>query len=305
MRPDSAKLLQPSRRAKPRQQVAAVCYRIRKRGIEFLLVQTRNGRWIFPKGGAESGLTHAQSAALEAFEEAGVHGRIETTAFARYFRRKSDSGANGGNELDEGHAVIAYLCEVSRLERSQEADRKPTWFSAERAKQRLREKRSPEFGAELGRVVDRALMRIHRLHSVIHETPHSMHREALRKVRFEALEAGHLHDDLAGAALARHFLHQRRDPDSAMAIDAELPPYLRRILRVGATPSVGRPILRLSAGAPPSAEIPRNITAIDRRSGVGVAYKDRGQGKGTPSYRAVTRTSQTEMGNNGPSPRKG
>ena len=68
------------------QQVAAVCYRIRKRGIEFLLIQTRGGRWIFPKGGVESGLTHAQSAALEAFEEAGVHGRMEEIPFTRYFR---------------------------------------------------------------------------------------------------------------------------------------------------------------------------------------------------------------------------
>jgi len=56
------------------------------RGIEFLLVQTRGGRWIFPKGGVERGLTRAQSAALEAFEEAGVHGRIEAAAFARYFK---------------------------------------------------------------------------------------------------------------------------------------------------------------------------------------------------------------------------
>jgi len=69
-----------------RQEVAAVCYRVGGRGIEFLLVQTRGGRWIFPKGGVERGLTTRQSAALEAFEEAGVHGRIEAAAFARYFK---------------------------------------------------------------------------------------------------------------------------------------------------------------------------------------------------------------------------
>src|SRR5580658_6607097 len=87
MRADpSSKALPPSRLPQGRQQVAAVCYRIGKRGIEFLLVQTRSGRWIFPKGGVEPGLTHAQSAALEAFEEAGVHGRMETVAFARYSR---------------------------------------------------------------------------------------------------------------------------------------------------------------------------------------------------------------------------
>ena len=45
-------------------QVAAVCYRVRNDSVEFLLVRTRGGRWIFPKGNAEPGLTHAQAAAL-------------------------------------------------------------------------------------------------------------------------------------------------------------------------------------------------------------------------------------------------
>src|SRR5271169_3518963 len=89
----TAKLSPLSRLPGRRQQVAAVCYRMRKRGIEFLLVQSRGGRWIFPKGGVESGLTPAQSAALEAFEEAGVHGRMEEIPFARYFRRKPDTAA--------------------------------------------------------------------------------------------------------------------------------------------------------------------------------------------------------------------
>src|ERR1700683_5047142 len=71
------------------EQVAAVCYRLRGTTIEFLLVRTRGGgRWTFPKGSAEPGLTHAQAAALEAFEEAGVHGRIEATSFATDVRRE-------------------------------------------------------------------------------------------------------------------------------------------------------------------------------------------------------------------------
>ena len=72
--------LEHLRRLRGSEQVAAICYRLTKQGIEFLLVRTRGRRWTFPKGSVESGLTHAQSAALEAFEEAGVHGRIEETA---------------------------------------------------------------------------------------------------------------------------------------------------------------------------------------------------------------------------------
>ena len=64
---------QLSRPRGTRSLVAAVCFRILSTEIEFLLVRTRRGRWTFPKGGTEPGLTHAQSAALEALEEAGVH----------------------------------------------------------------------------------------------------------------------------------------------------------------------------------------------------------------------------------------
>jgi len=148
------------------QQVAAVCFRIRNGDTEFLLVQTRgSGRWTFPKGGAEPGLTHAQSAALEAFEEAGVHGRMEEASFTGYGRRKrGDTRQKSSQRSSErGFGVNAYLCEVSRLSPPQEANRNPTWFSAEKAKRRLREDRAPDCGAELARVVDRAVARIRRL----------------------------------------------------------------------------------------------------------------------------------------------
>ena len=134
-------------------QVAAVCYRIGKSGIEFLLVQTRNGRWTFPKGSTEPGLTHAQAAALEAFEEAGVHGRIEETSFTRYNKK-----AHGARKA--AVAVNAHLCEVSRLDSPQEENRNRTWFSPEEAKKSLREARCSAYGSELARVVDRATKRV-------------------------------------------------------------------------------------------------------------------------------------------------
>ena len=138
------------------EQVAAVCFRIRRRRIEFLLVQTRGGRWIFPKGSAEPGLTNAQAAALEAFEEAGVHGRIEEASFARYVRRKAVEFRDTPIEI----TTSAYLCEVSRLDPPPEANRNPSWFSPDKAKRRLKEERAQEYAAELIRVIDRAVMRI-------------------------------------------------------------------------------------------------------------------------------------------------
>ena len=172
--------LQRSSGTKPdaREQVAAVCFRILSTGVEFLLVRTRRGRWTFPKGGAQSALTHAQSAALEAFEEAGVHGRIEEIAFLRYELRKAPR-----EDSESLIKVHAHLCEVLRLDVPQEAGREPTWFSSRKAKRRLAEGRSPENCAELGRVVDRAVARIRRLpaRSMLANDP-------LFTVRFESSE---------------------------------------------------------------------------------------------------------------------
>lgn len=147
------------RQMRRRDQVAAVCYRIRNRKIEFLLVQTRGGRWTFPKGGAEAGLTPAQAAALEAFEEAGVHGRIEEACFARYVRQKRNSRGAAARDV----MVSAHLCEVLWLGPPEESGRNPSWFPSEKAKRRLREDRNGPDSEEFARVVDRAVARIQRL----------------------------------------------------------------------------------------------------------------------------------------------
>jgi ADP-ribose pyrophosphatase YjhB (NUDIX family) len=125
-------------------------------------VQTRGERWTFPKGSAEPGLTHAQAAALEAFEEAGVHGRMEETSFTRFLYRKHDRKRGGEQNASEGLAVSAHLCEVMRLEAPEEAHRNPTWFSPEDAKRSLLEDHKSGSGADMARVVDRALRRIRR-----------------------------------------------------------------------------------------------------------------------------------------------
>lgn len=156
--------LEHLRKLRGSEQVAAVCYRLGRHGIEFLLVRTGGGRWTFPKGSAESGLSHAQAAALEAFEEAGVHGRIEEAAFARYVRVK-----NGSRRSPDIEVIInAHLCEVTRLGEPEEEDRTPTWFSADRAKRKLRHDRAPDYGDDLARIVDRAVARIQRLYRAGH-----------------------------------------------------------------------------------------------------------------------------------------
>jgi 8-oxo-dGTP pyrophosphatase MutT (NUDIX family) len=145
------------------EQVAAVCYRVRGTELEFLLVRTRGGaRWTFPKGSAELGLTPAQTAALEAFEEAGVHGRIEQTSFARYFSRKYTKSKR--KCLPKDLMVNAHLCQVLRLARPKEMGRNRTWFSVEEATRRLREGREDGHAAEIARIIEKAVSRIETLH---------------------------------------------------------------------------------------------------------------------------------------------
>jgi 8-oxo-dGTP pyrophosphatase MutT (NUDIX family) len=163
VQPPLTRVFRPAqlRKMKGSEQVAAVCYRIRKTGVEFLLVRTRGGRWIFPKGSIESGLTNAQAAALEAYEEAGVHGRMEEDSFAGYVHRKD--GAKRSQADTTEFIVQAYLCEVLRLAPPKESYRRPKWFSVEKTKRGLRRDRNPECAAELTRIVDLAVRRIRRL----------------------------------------------------------------------------------------------------------------------------------------------
>jgi len=175
-----------------REQVAAVCYRFVGMELEFLLVQTRGKqRWTFPKGGLEAGMTRAQAAELEAFEEAGVRGRVEEAPFAHYTRQRH------GEHEPEKIFIQAYLCEVQWVGRPQEGHRNPTWFAPEKAKRRLREDRSPESGEEFVRVVDRAVTRIQRLRADA-----GAPLDELQRVQFEAPPEPRFHTSIEQAAFA-------------------------------------------------------------------------------------------------------
>lgn len=136
-----------------RVHVAAVCYRLKDEELEFLLVRTRSGRWTFPKGGVDDDATHADAAAREAYEEAGVKGSVEHEPFHWYFHSKRARFRSSRSVV----AVQAHLCEVDRLVAPKEDYRNPTWFKAEKARRRLRERRSPELAEEVIAVVDRAV----------------------------------------------------------------------------------------------------------------------------------------------------
>lgn len=53
-----------------------------------LVTARKSGRWIIPKGYVEKGMSPAESAAKEAFEEAGVSGRIASEPIGAYRYRR-------------------------------------------------------------------------------------------------------------------------------------------------------------------------------------------------------------------------
>ena len=80
-------------------QVAALCWRVSHKAgpvLEVPLITSLNSkRWILPKGWPEADLTEAQSAAREAFEEAGVTGKISPQPIGHYHYLKEKKDGSG------------------------------------------------------------------------------------------------------------------------------------------------------------------------------------------------------------------
>lgn len=78
-------------------QIGALACRMRGGSLEVCLITSRGGgRWIIPKGWPEAKLSHAEIAAQEAWEEAGLKGEIRRDRYASYVASK---------DLEPGFAV--------------------------------------------------------------------------------------------------------------------------------------------------------------------------------------------------------
>jgi 8-oxo-dGTP pyrophosphatase MutT (NUDIX family) len=138
-------------------QVAAVCYRANGSSVEFLLVNTSSGKWTFPKGRVEIALSASESAAAEAWEEAGARGAIEGESFGVYMDTKR---LQGGSEPVREITIAAYLMEVRSAVVPQESGRNPSWFTPQEAKRRLSESRPEKYSNTIHKIVDAAIHRI-------------------------------------------------------------------------------------------------------------------------------------------------
>jgi len=121
-------------------QVATLCWRPSPKGgsvPEVLLITSLTSkRWILPKGWLEPDLTPAQSAAREAFEEAGVTGTItaQPVGHYHYLKQKKD-----GSGMPCRVEVFALAVTGQLDDWPEKGLRKILWLPLERAIVRLAE----------------------------------------------------------------------------------------------------------------------------------------------------------------------
>ncbi len=118
-------------------QVGALCLRKRDGAVQVLLISSRGtGRWIIPKGWPMRGRSLAGAARQEAWEEAGIKGKVAPDPCGSYHYDKG---------LDQGGAirveVLVYKLKTESLaERYPEAgQRRRRWFSPSEAAERVDE----------------------------------------------------------------------------------------------------------------------------------------------------------------------
>jgi len=122
----------------PIEQAAVFAYRFHKGNLRIALVTSlESQRWVIPKGHIEDGMTPAESAQMEAFEEAGLEGPITGEAVGTYDYIKTD--IKGG-----GHCrVTVFPMEVEKIHKEwPEANlRAREWMSLDEAAEVVREKK--------------------------------------------------------------------------------------------------------------------------------------------------------------------
>jgi 8-oxo-dGTP pyrophosphatase MutT (NUDIX family) len=133
---------------RPGTQIAALPWRRKKSGIQILLVTSRQTRrWVIPKGWPMDHLVASNASKREAFEEAGVEGRVKRKPIGSFVYDKvlSDGGLKRCR-------VTVFALEVEKeLKRWPESrQRKRKWFSAKEAAKRVAE---PELKAILAAMI--------------------------------------------------------------------------------------------------------------------------------------------------------
>ena len=122
-------------------QSAVIPYRVDGKGRRWFLIigSSKKNHWVVPKGIKDPGLTPQQSAAKEAWEEAGIRGEVSEESLGHYTVEKWGAQCN----------VDVYAMRVSEVvdeDTWQENHRQRQWLSAKKAAASLKQ---PELGVML------------------------------------------------------------------------------------------------------------------------------------------------------------
>ncbi|MGN6305647.1 MAG: NUDIX hydrolase [Mesorhizobium sp.] len=129
-----------------RLQVAALPWRMNGKGVEILLITSRDtGRWVLPKGWPEAREPLSEAAAREAVEEAGLTGTISHIEAGRYFYAK---GLASGEEVPCEVLVFPLKVDAMADKWKERHERERRWVDAPEAAGMVKE-------PDLGRIIAR------------------------------------------------------------------------------------------------------------------------------------------------------
>lgn len=118
-------------------QVAALPLRTKRGVTQVMLITSRDtGRWVIPKGWPEKDLSDAETAALEAWEEAGLRGEISAKPVGSFEYIKLHP------KLNRLAKVFVYLLQVTETadDWPEQEQRERRWFTPEDAALKVNER---------------------------------------------------------------------------------------------------------------------------------------------------------------------
>ncbi|MBN3941341.1 NUDIX hydrolase [Nostoc sp. NMS9] len=112
-------------------QSGVIPYRVNNGKVEILLITTRDFQhWVIPKGDIPNGMSPPDSAAKEAWEEAGIIGQVDANELGIYKYRKQG----------KIYCVKMYLLSVDMLSEDypEASKRKRQWVEVNKAIRRVK-----------------------------------------------------------------------------------------------------------------------------------------------------------------------
>ena len=120
-----------------KKQYAALPWRYSGAQREVLLISSRDtGRWVIPKGWPIKGLSPSETAAREAYEEAGLGGQVSKKPIGEFeYGKRLNNGAVQATKVE----VFALEQMVQHTDWPEQGQRTLQWFSIPEAAEAVQE----------------------------------------------------------------------------------------------------------------------------------------------------------------------